>query len=437
MNFEHFLTKKILSARSHKNTISAPIIKIGVFAISISMIVMLVALGVGFGMQKEIKKKISTIEGDITIQNFNNSVNADIINPISPDESFINELNQFPRIKNIEKIISKFGIVRTKEDFDGIIFKGVESSFDFTQINKFLIDGNIPSYNEKFSNNVLISNNLANNLNLKIGDNFQMIFNRENKQPSIIKLNVNGIYSSGFDELDSKYIYGDIKQLRRINRWKNNQVSSLEIYLNDDSFFNLNKFNKFILWASRNMNIHDEKLTILNDIPTSELIYINSPSDYDVISVEEKYFFIFEWIDLFDKNIIAILFIMTIVAALNIISILIVLILDRTNMIGILKVLGATNFTLSKFFVYKSAYLISKGLFFGNLIGLLILFIQKNFKLISLDPKIYYVNSIPIDIELSQVILLNLIVFILCILSILFPSLIVSNIKPKETIKFN
>ena len=379
------------------------------------MIVMLVALGVGFGMQKEIKKKISSIEGDITIQNFNNSINADIINPISPDDSFINELNQFPEIKNIEKIISKFGIVRTEEDFDGFIFKGVESSFDFSQISKFLTDGIIPSYNEKFSNNVLISQNLANNLKLKIGDSFQMIFNRENKQPSIIKLWVNGIYNSGFEELDSKYIYGDIKQLRRINRWENNQVSSLEIYLNDDSFFNIKK----------------------NDISISELIYLNSPSDYDVISVEEKYFFIFEWIELFDKNIIAILFIMTIVAALNIISILIVLILDRTNMIGILKVLGATNFTLSKFFIYKSAYLICKGLFFGNLFGLLILFIQKNFELISLDPKIYYVNSIPIYIELSQIIFLNLIVFVLCFLSILLPSLVVSNIKPKDTIKFN
>ena len=116
---------------------------------------------------------------------------------------------------------------------------------------------------------------------------------------------------------------------------------------------------------------------------------------------------------------------------------MIVLILDRTNMIGILKVLGATNFTLSKFFIYKSAYLIFKGLFFGNLFGLLILFIQKNFELISLDPKIYYVNSIPIYIELSQIIFLNLIVFVLCFLSILLPSLVVSNIKPKDTIKFN
>ena len=169
----------------------------------------------------------------------------------------------------------------------------------------------------------------------------------------------------------------------------------------------------------------------------SEEIYLNSPSEFDVITTKEKYFSVYEWIDLFDKNIYAIIFIMIVVASINIISVLVVLILERTNMIGVLKALGITNFSLQKFFIYISSYLIFIGIVIGNIFGLMILFIQEKYKIISLDPKIYYVDSVPIHIELSHIISLNLIAFILCVLSIFIPSLLVSRINPKDSIKFN
>jgi len=169
----------------------------------------------------------------------------------------------------------------------------------------------------------------------------------------------------------------------------------------------------------------------------SDEIYLNSPSEFDVITTKEKYFSVYEWIKLFDKNIYAIIFIMIIVASINIISVLVVLILERTNMIGILKALGITNFSLQKFFIYTSSYLIFLGMAIGNFFGLLILFIQDKYKIISLDPKIYYVDSVPIFIESSHIISLNLIAFTLCVLSILIPSLLVSRISPKDSIKFN
>ena len=410
MNFEHFLSKRILSARPHKNSISAPIIKIGVIAIAIGMIVMIISVGVGYGMQKEIKDKISSFESHITIQSFNNIINESSINPISPELNFIDYLESIPEVRNIERIISKFGIVRTTKDFDGLYFKGLDKDYDFTRIKKYVIEGDIPLFSENFSNDVLISKTLANKLNLKVDESFQMLFSKpDNSNPSIIKLVVVGIYDSGFEELDSKFIFGDIKQIRRISKWEENQISSLEIQLNDQTY--------------------------LESI--SQSIYLNSPSDFDVVTVKEKYYSIYEWIELFDKNIYAIIFIMILVASVNIISVLLVLILERTNMIGILKALGVSNKSLQKFFIYTSSYLIFIGILIGNLIGLLILFIQDKYKIISLDPKIYYVESVPVSIEFYHIISLNIIVFFLCVISIFAPSLLVSKVNPKDSIKFN
>ena len=410
MNFEHFLSKRILSARPYKNSISAPIIKIGVIAIAIGMIVMIVSVAVGLGMQKEIKNKISAFEGDISIQSFNNTTNENSTNPILPSKQFLKDLKKNPEVKNFEKIISKFGIVRTLNDFDGLYFKGVEEGYDFSKIEGYIIQGRLPVFTELFSNDVLISKTLADKLKLEINSSFQILFSKsDNSQPNILRLNVVGIYNSGFEELDSKYLFGDIKQLRRILKFKENEISSLEIKLNNQSD--------------------------LEDV--AEEIYLNSPSNYDVITTKQKYFSIYEWIELFDKNIYAIIFIMIIVASINIISILVVLILERINMIGVLKALGMTNISLQKLFIYTSSYLIFFGIIIGNTIGLIILFIQKKYKIISLDPKIYYVDSIPVFIESSQVISLNLIVFFLCILSILIPSMLISKINPKDSIKFN
>jgi len=408
LKFEHFLSKRILSSKPYKNSISAPIIKIGVAAISIGMIVMIISVGVGAGMKKEIKDKISSFENHITIQSFNNFEN--LLNPISPDEKFIDDLSIIPEINKIEKIISRFGIVRTSENFDGLYFKGVESNYDFNKIKRYLIEGHIPSFKNNFSNEVLISKILSDKLNLKPGDGFQMLFSKnESSTPSILKLEVSGVFKSGFDELDSKFLFGDLRQIRRILKWKKDQLSSIEIQLYD----------------------HKDIKKV------SDYIYVNSPSEYDVISVQEKYYTIYEWVELFDKNTFTIIFIMVLVASINIISTLIVMILERRNMIGILKALGLNNLSLQKFFIHMVSYLTLIGITFGNLIGISILMLQKNFKLVSLDSKIYFVDSVPVFIDFIDIIILNIIVFLVCFLSILLPSILISKVNPKDSIKFN
>ena len=404
------MTKKIIDAKPYKNSISAPIIKIGVLAISISIIVMIISVAVGLGMQIEIKDKISSIEGHINITSFKNISNENSMSSIIPKNEFLNWLESIPQISRIEKIVTKFGIIRTPHEFEGGYFKGISSDYNFNKIENFLVHGKIPSFSQEISNNVVISKSLADKLKLNLENNFQILFSKsEDAIPSVIAFKVSGIYNSGFEELDSKYIFGDIRHIQRINKWSEKEISSLEIHLNNHS--DLDRI--------------------------SELIYVNSPSDFDVISSKEKYFSIFEWIELFDKNIVAILFIMTIVASINIISVLVVLILERTNMIGVLKALGATNSSIRKYFIYTSMYLIIRGIVYGNIIGIFLILLQKKFQIISLDSNIYYVDNIPISIEFYHLFLLNIIIFSLCICSILIPSFLVSKVNPKDTIKFN
>ena len=404
------MTKKIIDAKPYKNSISAPIIKIGVLAISISVLVMIISVAVGLGMQNEIKGKISAIEGHITITSFQNISNENSINSITPNQDFINWLDSIPEISRVEKITTKFGILRTSDEFEGGYLKGISSDYDLSQIEKFITDGELDLKTNEISNSVIISSALADRLKLNVGDKFQMLFSKDkNGSTSVIGFKISGLYNSGFEELDSKYIFGDIKQIQRINKWADNEISSLEIHLNKHSDLDL----------------------------ISDLIYVNSPSDYDVISSKEKYFSIFEWINLFDKNIIAILFIMILVASINIISVLLVLILERVNMIGVLKALGAKNSSIRRYFIYTAMYLILKGVLIGNAIALSLIFIQQKFKIVSLDPEIYYVDTIPTFINISYIFSLNAVILLLCLMSILIPSFLVSRINPRDTIKFN
>ena len=363
MNFEYFLAKRIISTKSYKNSISGPIIKIGIVAIALGVIVMLISIATGLGMQYEIKNKISAFNGDISIYNFQ-SVNYEDSNiPLDFNEDLYNNIINTEWITKVQKIATKFGLIRTSEDFDGVFFKGVDENYDLNRIRKFLIEGDFPNISNSISNKVIVSKLLAKRLKLNVGYSFQMLFSRNSESSAIRKFEIAGIFSSGFNELDSKYIIGDISHVQRINKWNNDQIGNLEVLLT----------NK---------------------------IYSITPSTVNVQSIRDKYYSIFDWIKLFDKNMIAIIIIMIIVASINIITVLIVLILERTNMIGVLKSLGSTNTSLRKFFIYNSLYIVSLGLLIGNSVGLILIYLQKKYELISLDSEIYYVSSVPMHFDI-------------------------------------
>ena len=409
MKFEFFLAKRIISTKAYKSSISAPIIKIGIVAIALSVIVMLISISTGIGLQNEIRDKVSAFNGHIQISNFDSNNSEESIRPINVSMDLLQALGSINNIKSLNQIGLKFGIIRTSENFDGALFKGVDSNYNWSNISDYVIRGFTPNISSLTSNEVLISNNLSNKLDLKINDSFQMIFSRNLESKVIIrKFNIVGLYDSGFNEIDENIIFGDLKHLKRINNWNNNQSGAIEIFIDDYSLLS----------------------------ETSSIIYQSTPSNYNSVNIKQKYSSIFDWIQIFDKNIIAILFIMVLVCSINIISVLLVLILERTNMIGILKSIGADNSSIRSVFLIIVSYIIFLGLLIGNLVGLGLLFAQKKLSLVKLDPEIYYTSQVPVYLSLDYVLILNLFTFLVCLFSIVIPSFLISKISPIDSIKF-
>ena len=405
LNLEHFLAKRIIKSIPNKNTISVPIIKIGISAISLSLIIIVFSFAVTKGMQNEIKSKIYSLNGFLKIQSYGNFELGSKQKPISPDSILLAKIN-----KKVEKIIEEFCIVRTSKEFDAIIFKGVNSNYDFSRIKKYIVRGTAPNISNKYSKEVLISKSTATRLNIDFGQKIEILFSRESqKNPFISVFTVSGILETGFKDMDEMYLLGDYTHLQRINNWEDNEVGSLEVHLKK----------------------------IDDDVNFSYEIYNETSSDYDIVTTSDNFYSVFEWIKLFDKNNLIIIFIMSFIGVINIISIIIILILEKVNLIGLLKALGATNNSIRKYYLYIASYLISKGLFVGNLISVSIIFLQKKFKIIKLDPNVYYVDFLPLEISFRDFIFANSLVFIICIISIFFPVSAISKIVPRTTIKFD
>ncbi|RUA07023.1 MAG: ABC transporter permease, partial [Flavobacteriia bacterium] len=280
-------------------------------------------------MQKKIKEKISGFNGDVQITYYDANNSKVTLNPISLDQEFYPEFKNVSNIKKIQPFATLAGIIRTPTDFEGIIFKGVDKNYDWSFFKEYLRAGKLPKITDKVSNEVIISEITSQKLKLKVGDTFHMFFvkNNPNKAPNSRKFKVSGIFNSGFNEIDEGFIVGDMKHIQRINKWKSDEVGGFEVILND--------FDKLK--------------------ETGFDIYSNIDSSLNATTISEKYPGIFEWLALFDTNIIVIIGIMIIVAGINMITALLVLILERTQMIGILKALGNTNWSIRKIFLYNAA----------------------------------------------------------------------------------
>ncbi|MCF6213572.1 MAG: ABC transporter permease [Flavobacteriaceae bacterium] len=411
MNYELFIAKRIIFSKQGKSSISAPIIKIAITAIALGIIVMLISVATGVGLQHKIREKVAAFQGHIQITNYDNNNSEITVNPIALKQDFYPEFKEVSGIKNVHVFATKAGIIRTKKDFEGVIFKGVSTDYDWRYFNNYITQGSVLSLKERPSNNVLISTTIANRLGLKLGDKFNLLFvkNNPNKLPNLRVLKIVGLYNSAFNDFDKNYIIGDIRHLQKINKWGADKVGGFEILL-----YNFNDLKNI-----------------------SKAVYANTASTLNVQSIIDKYPSLFEWLSLFDLNITIIIVIMILIAGINMITALLVLILERTQMIGILKALGNANWSIRKIFLYNAAYLILKGLFWGNLIGITLLLLQQKFALISLNPETYYVKSVPVYIDVFQILLLNAGTLILCLFMLLIPSVIVTKISPVKAIKFN
>lgn len=410
MNLELFIAKRLIGAKQYKSSISAPIIKIAIVAIAIGVIMMLVSFATGIGLQQKIKEKMSAFTGHITISSYDNNNSQISLNPISTDQDFYPEFNTVKGIEHIQATAYKGGVIRTATDFEGVIVKGVGADFDWSYFQDFLVAGELPDYTGDLHDEVLISHYIANRLGFEVGDKVITYFLREEsyQTPLLRAFVVKGVYNSGFQEFDEMYLLADIRHIQRLNKWEQDEVGNFEVFLKD--FGDL-----------------EEK---------GAEIYENTSSYLDTRTIKQKYYSIFEWLSLFDFNIALIIGIMILVAGINMITALLVLILERTQMIGILKALGSDNWNIRKIFLYNAGYLIILGLFWGNLIGLGLLLAQKYLKLLSLNPETYYVTEAPVYLGWEYIIAVNAGTLVLCMLMLLIPSYIITRISPVKAMKF-
>ncbi len=413
MNLEYFIAKRLSVKKAHKNSVSAPIIKIAIAAIAISIVMMLIAIGTGLGLKQKIREKVAAFNGHIQISNYDTNNSKVSVVPVLLDQDFYPEFKTVDGIAYVQAVASKGGIVRTDDTVEGILAKGVGKEYNWSVFKEYLVEGRLPDYRATRTDEVLISRLLANRLKLKLGDSFFSVFLRDNdpsKMPNQQKSKIVGIYDSGFEEFDAMYVFMDIRHIQRMNKWEANQVGGFEVFLDD-------------------FDAIEDK---------SNQIYSQISSNLDAQTIIDKYGHIFQWIDLFDFNIALIIGIMIIVGGINMITALLVLILERTPMIGVLKALGSTNWSVRKIFLYNAAYLIGVGLFLGNAIGLGLLWVQDTYRIVKFpNPKEYYIEYIPVHITATHILVLNMGVMLLCLLMLLVPSYIITRITPVKAIKFD
>jgi len=386
---------------------------IAVFGIALGLAVMLVAISIVTGFKEEISNKVIGFGSHIQILNYDSNVSFET-SPIDANPEFLPLIKNTEGIRHVQVFGLKAGIVKTQNDIQGLVLKGVGKDYDWSFFDKSMLEGGSFRVNiDSVSNSIVISSFLAKKLKLKIGDSFQMWFIQDT--PRFRKFIISGIYETSLQEFDKTFAMVDISHVQRLSGWSENQVSGLEMMVDDFKYIDRITFE-------------------VNEIVSST--FFEDGSRLKVLNIVEKYPQIFDWLNLQDINVLVIIILMLVVAGINMISGLIIIILDRTNMIGILKALGTSNRSIRRIFLYQSSYLILKGLFWGNILGISLCMIQKEFSIIKLDPESYYLTAVPININLINIFLLNAGTVALILVFLILPSMLISRISPVESIRF-
>jgi lipoprotein-releasing system permease protein len=410
-----FIATRLTFNKDNRSSFSGPIIRISIIGIALSLAVMIVSVAIVTGFKKEIRHKIIGFGSHIQIINYDNN-NSFETNPVPRDLVFLPLLKSLPGVRHIQAFVTKPGIIKTKTDIEGAVAKGVGSDFDWTFFKENLVEGSTFKVNDYLkTDKVLISKYFADALKLKTGDRFAMYF--IDHQPRARTFTVSGIYRTSLVEFDKQFILVDIGHLQELNGWDSRHyVTGYEILIND--FSDLDKTTSAVFSiAGAGFNPDGSKLR--------------------VISIRERYPQIFDWLGLIDKNVWVLLGLMLIVSAFNMISGLLIIILDRTTMIGVLKSLGMNNQGIRSIFIYQSFYLMMKGLFWGNLVGIGLCLLQYYFKFLTLNPESYFLEYVPINLNFPYLALLNVGTLITTLMVLLLPSLVITKIDPSRTIRFD
>lgn len=405
MNTEYFIAQRI--AIKSERTFSKLIVRIAISGVMLSLAVMMLSVAIIKGFKTEIQEKVRGYVGDVRIfkLDLNNSFE---LTPFIPSAKTLSGLKNNKDIAYFQSYATKPAIISANDEVEGINFKGIDEHFNWEYIRKHLISGRVIDFKDSIQANkeILISAFTANRLKLKTGDTFIMYFvqNPPRKRP----FKIVGIYDIGVEEIDKSFVLGNINIIRRLNNWKPDQIGGIEIKLKDFS-----------------------RLQAASDHIYSDLeIKLKSES------VQEYFPNIFTWLSLLDVNTKVLLILMMIVGVINMITALLIMILERTNMIGMLKAFGMTDFSVMKIFLYNAVYLVGIGLLLGNILGIGLGLLQQYTHVFKLDQSSYYLSYVPIELHLTDVIVLNIATMVICLIVLLVPSMLVSRISPLKAIRF-
>jgi lipoprotein-releasing system permease protein len=414
MNLPYFIAQRLIKGRREGTSFSRPINVIAIVGIAMGLAVMILAVAILTGFKQQIREKVVGFGSHIQIMNFDSNISFETT-PISDTQKFIPKIKAISGVAHIQVFATKAGIIRTDEDIQGVVLKGIGSDFDWSYFRSNMVDGSVFTVTDTGrTDKVIISKKISDMLRLKTGDSFNMLFIQD--PPRMRKFTISGIYETSLEEFDKMYVFCDIGHIKRLNGWNNDQVSGFEVYLND--------FGKL-----------DEMTLAVRDAIGYKIT--QEETKFKVTNIRIRYPQIFDWLNFQDINVIIIILLMLIVAGFNMISGLLILILEKTNMIGVLKSLGAEDITIRRLFLYQAAYLIAKGLFWGNFIGIGLAYIQLKTGLITLDPTSYYIKTVPVNLELSHILLLNAGTMVAIIIMLLVPSQLISRISPVKAIRYD
>lgn len=405
MNSELFIARRIV--HKGKGNFSRPIVLVAIVAIALGLSIMFVSIAILTGFQQEIRAKVIGFGGDIQVTKFSENA-AFEPQPIDRYPSFLPRILQEKGVKHIQVFGVKAGIIKTHDQILGVVLKGVAKDYDWSFFREKMQEGEVVPLGDSVSNEVIISRYVANQLNLKLHDDLRLYFIAGNNTLGR-KFRISGIYETGLEEFDKLYVIGDLHHIQKLNNWREDQVGGFEITIND--YRDLERLGVFV--------------------------YQQIGFSLDASTIRQLYPQIFDWLDLQDVNVLIILILMVLVSAITMISTLLILILERTNMIGILKSLGMRNVNIRKIFLYHAVYIIGLGLFWGNIFSLTLCLLQQKFGFITLSQESYYVSVVPINLDPVNILLLNAGTLAICSLILIIPSVMITRISPIRAIRFS
>lgn len=411
MNLELFIARRLYGTRKGVRHISRPAVAIAQWGVTIGAVIMIASICIIVGFKQQVREKVFGFGGHVQMMTYNGNAVGE--SPLTIDDEFMERLGDIRNVATVQQYVQKTGIIMGEKEYEGVVVKGIGKDYDLSFIESHIIEGTMPTFCDTTpSGSIVISRLIAEKIGVKTGDRINIYF--LDKGIKARKLTIGAIYNTHLNEFDAAMAYTDIYTTRGINDWENDKVSGIEIRLDDYSLL-------------------ENTVEDICDVA----LYATSMNEEQIIvpTIEELNPAMFAWLGVLDQTVWMILILVVMIAAFTMISGLLIIILEKGNLIGILKAVGAKNVSIRKIFIYYAGFIIGKGLIIGNIIGIGLCLLQQHFKIVAVDPEMYYMDRVPIEFTWLLV-PMNIAMFVISVAALVLPSMIISRIEPTKAIKF-